>query len=44
VAFYRSKPNFSGTDVLTLEVTFPGGKVEIQRVTVTVGSGTGQGI
>lgn len=45
VAFYRSKPNFIGTDVLNLEVTFPGGKTEVQKITVNVGSGSpGQGI
>jgi hypothetical protein len=37
VAFYRSQPNFSGVDVLTLEVKFPGGRSETQRITVTVG-------
>ena len=44
VAFYHSKPNFVGTDVLNLEITFPGGKTEVQKITVTVGTGLGQGI
>ena len=36
VAFYRSRPGFSGTDVLTLEIKFPGGRTEVQKITVTV--------
>jgi hypothetical protein len=39
VAFYRSRAGFSGTDTLSLEVKVPGGKTEIQRITVTVTSG-----
>jgi hypothetical protein len=39
IAFYRSRPDFAGVDVLTLEVKFPGGKTEIQRISVTVGTG-----
>lgn len=41
VAFYRSAPGFSGTDALVIEVTYPGGRSEIQRITVDVRS-TGQ--
>jgi len=45
VAFYKSQADFSGSDVFVLEVKFPGGKTEIQRVTVTVASpGSGRGI
>jgi hypothetical protein len=40
IAFYRSRADFVGVDVLTLEVTFPGGKTEVQRFSITVGSGT----
>jgi hypothetical protein len=40
VAFYRSRADFVGVDILTLEVTFPGGKTEVQRFSITVGSGT----
>jgi hypothetical protein len=40
VAYYRSKPDFSGVDVMTLEVKYPEGRTEIQRISVTVGSGT----
>jgi hypothetical protein len=38
VAFYKSQADFSGSDVFVLEVKFPGGKTEIQRITVTVAS------
>lgn len=42
VAFYKSRPDFSGVDVMTLEVTYAN-RTEIQRITVTVGSdGPGQ--
>jgi hypothetical protein len=45
VAFYQSQPNFAGLDVLTLEVKFPGGRTELQKITVTVGaSSPGQGV
>jgi hypothetical protein len=45
VAFYKSQADFSGSDVFVLEVKFPGGKTEIQRITVTVASpGSGRGI
>jgi hypothetical protein len=40
IAFYQSKPEFSGTDVVTLEVRYPQGRTELQRITVTVGDGT----
>ena len=40
VAFYRSLPNFAGTDKLTMEVKYPGGRTEVQNVTVSV-AGTG---
>ena len=45
IAFYRSRADFAGVDVLTLEVKYPGGKTEIQRISVTVGTGSpGKGI
>src|SRR6185436_13734946 len=45
VAFYRSRPQFVGVDVFTLEVKFPGGRTEIQKFTVMVGlSSPGRGI
>jgi hypothetical protein len=39
VAFYRSRPGFSGPDTLSLEIKFPNGRTEVQRITVTVSSG-----
>jgi hypothetical protein len=39
VAFYRSRPDFAGVDSFTLEVKFPGGRTEVQRISVTVGTG-----
>jgi hypothetical protein len=41
VAFYKSKTDFTGTDVTTIEVKYPQGRTEIQRITITVGAGTG---
>lgn len=39
VAFYKSKPDFSGVDTVTLEVKYPAGRTEIQKIKVTVGDG-----
>ena len=39
VAFYQSKPNFSGTDLAVIEVKYPHGRTELQRITVNVGIG-----
>jgi hypothetical protein len=39
VALYRSKPNFSGTDVVMLEVKYADNRTQVQRITVTVGDG-----
>lgn len=36
VAFYKSPLEFLGTDVLTIEVKYPGGRTEFQKITVTV--------
>lgn len=36
IAFYKSPPEFLGADVLTIEVKYPGGRTEIQKITVTV--------
>ncbi len=45
VAFYKSPPDFLGDDVLTIEIKFPGGRTEIQKITVkVVGAGTQQKI
>jgi hypothetical protein len=40
VAFYKSKADFTGTDVTTIEVKYPQGRTEIQRITVSVGAGS----
>lgn len=36
VALYKSKPEFLGDDVLTIEVKYPQGRTEIQKITVNV--------
>jgi hypothetical protein len=37
---YRSHADFVGVDVLTLEVKFPDGKTQVERISVTVGTGS----
>lgn len=45
IAFYRSARDFVGQDHFTIEVTGADGKVQIQRVTVTItGSEAGQSL
>jgi hypothetical protein len=39
VAFYRSKADFSGIDTVTVEVKYPQGRTEVQRITINVNSG-----
>lgn len=41
IAFYRSKADFVGTDTVTIEVKYPQGRTEVQRITVKVGGGAG---
>ena len=36
VAYYKAPPEFVGDDVLTIEVKYPGGRTEIQKITVNV--------
>jgi len=36
IAFYKSKPDFLGNDTMTVEVKYPGGRTEIQKITVTI--------
>ncbi|WP_235940560.1 hypothetical protein [Bradyrhizobium hipponense] len=36
VAFYKSPPDFVGSDTLMIEVKYPGGRTEIQKITVNV--------
>jgi hypothetical protein len=45
VAFYKSQPDFLGDDTLTIEVKYPEGRTEIQKITVkVVGAGNQQKI
>lgn len=46
VAFYRAAGEFSGTDEFVLEISWPGGRKELQRfrVNVSTNPGGGQGI
>ncbi|WP_249157844.1 hypothetical protein [Bradyrhizobium sp. KB893862 SZCCT0404] len=44
VAFYKSPPDFVGDDTLTIEVKYPGGRTEIQKITVNVTGAGGQKI
>ena len=37
IAFYQSKPDFAGSDVVTLEIRYPQGRTEVQRITIDVG-------
>jgi len=39
VAFYKSKPDFSGIYTVTIEVKYPAGRTEIQHISMTVGDG-----
>jgi hypothetical protein len=41
VAFYQSKPDFAGTDMVIIEVKYPHGRTELQRITINVGTGHG---
>jgi hypothetical protein len=36
VALYRAPPGFSGADVLTLDIKYPNGRSETQKITVQV--------
>jgi len=38
IAFYKSTPGFGGTDTFTLEVRYPDGRTEVQKLNVTVGT------
>ena len=45
VAFYRAEADFSGTEVVELEITEAGGIKKVQRLTISVGKGnTGENI
>jgi hypothetical protein len=43
VAIYRSKPAFDGMDQLTLEVSYPNGRIEVQKIKVLVGESSQPG-
>lgn len=43
IGIYRSKPEFSGSDHLTLTVSYPNGRTETQQITVTVGTRENRG-
>lgn len=36
VAIYRSLPDFTGVDAIALQVKYPGGRTELQRIKITV--------
>jgi hypothetical protein len=38
IAFYQSKPDFVGTDIVVIEIKYPEGRTELQRITVNVGT------
>lgn len=38
VAFYQSKADFIGTDMASIEVKYPQGRTELQRITIHVGA------
>ena len=40
VAFYKSEPTFNGIDTFSIEVRYPEGRTEMQKLNVTVGAGT----
>lgn len=42
IAFYQSKPDFVGTDMAIVEVKYPQGRTELQRITINVGGGSGE--
>lgn len=44
VAFYKSPADFLGNDVMTIEVKYAGGRIEIQKITVNVAGSGGQRI
>lgn len=37
IAFYQSKPDFVGNDEATIEVKYPAGRTEVQRIKIDVG-------
>jgi hypothetical protein len=41
IAFYQSKADFVGTDVVTIEIKYPQGRTEVQRIKIDVGGAGG---
>jgi hypothetical protein len=41
IAFYQSKANFVGSDEVTIEVKYPAGRTEVQRIKIDVGGSGG---
>jgi len=41
IAFYQSKADFVGTDEVTIEVKYPQGRTETQRIKINVGGSPG---
>jgi hypothetical protein len=41
IAFYQSKVDFVGTDAVTIEIKYPQGRTEVQRITIDVGGSGG---
>ena len=41
IAFYQSKADFVGTDAVIIEVKYPQGRTEIQRIKIDVGGSAG---
>jgi hypothetical protein len=39
IAFYKPKPDFSGVDSVTIEVKYPAGRTEVQKISLIIGSG-----
>jgi hypothetical protein len=39
VAFYKSEPSFNGVDTFSIEIKYPDGRTETQKLNVTVGKG-----
>jgi hypothetical protein len=37
IAFYQSKPDFVGSDEVTIEVKYPAGRTEVQHIKIDVG-------
>ncbi len=43
VAFYKSAPTFNGIDTFSIEIKYPEGRIETQKLSVTVGDAKAKG-